>query len=289
MSVFLTTNSDGAVATLGIGAVCEWHLILFCLAKHLNVGVSISPYKNIIGYEYSGYSNGEWNKSFTDFFNFPYETNFDKQLEFNGSYEDLQNFIESEKQSNEKTLVHLSCAVVRSMGEPRLHEFYERGYLNEVRDNLVIDKSQFSSSDINVSFHIRTINPGDVPSEIANPSREYCGVRDNFYRYNNIISFIGNKHPNEKIRLHIHSQGNPKEYEDFVNLTSENLEVLLHLNVHPIIDIYQMSVSDYLIMSNSSYSWICHLLNFNTTFVRDNFWHPTYPTALKIDYNYNPV
>ena len=34
---------------------------------------------------------------------------------------------------------------------------------------------------------------------------------------------------------------------------------------------------------------ISHLLNSNTSYVRDNFWHTVYPNAIKIDYNYNII
>jgi hypothetical protein len=48
-----------------------------------------------------------------------------------------------------------------------------------------------------------------------------------------------------------------------------------------------MSCADLLIMANSSFSWVSHLMNYNVTLVRDNFWHSTYPNILKLDENYS--
>lgn len=289
MALFLTTSSDGSTNALGIGAVSQWHLITYCIAKELGINVSISPYTNVIGYEYSGYSNEEWNNSFTKFFNFDCTSDFDEELLFSGQYEDLLNFVNQERNSSRKILIDIPFTTLRRIGEPRLPIFYENGYLKEVKNNLAIDRKLFATDNLNISFHIRTINPGDVECEIKNPDREYCSVKDNFHRYNNIVTHIRNLHPDEKIRLHIHSQGNVDDYIDFLNLEDHQFETILHLNEHPIMDIYQMSISDYLIMANSSYSWVSHLLNFNKSFVRNNFWHPTYPSTIKLDYNYNPI
>lgn len=293
MSIYLTTSSDGFLygksLALGLGAVCQQHLLLFCIAKELNVNLSIRPYENIVGYSDYGYSQKEWDRSFTEFFKFPFEDNFDEQMDFNGSYDDLKNGIVSMQDDNKRILVDLSVETVRNIGQQNLNTFFEKKYLQEIKNNLSVDKSYFSEDDINISFHIRTANSGDIESEISNSNREISNVSENFHRYKNIISSIKDKHKNENVKIHIHSQGDAKNYEDFFKLNSKGLEVLLHLNDHPINDVYHMSNADYLIMANSSYSWISHLLNFNTSYVRDNFWHTVYPNSIKIDYNYNII
>lgn len=295
MSVILTTSSDGflygSANVLGLGAVCQQHLLLFCIAKELGVDVSIYPYKNITGYADHDCSSEEWDKSFTEFFKFPFlgEDKFDEELEFDGSYEDLKSGIDSMRDNDKRILVHLEDKLVRDIGQKNLNTFFEKKYLKEIKDNLVVENTYFSKDDINVSFHIRSANSGDIQSEISNSSREIGNVSDNFHRYKNIISHIKNTNPEQSVKVHIHSQGNGENFQDFFDLNSEGLEVILHLNDHPINDIYHMSNADHLIMANSSYSWISHLLNFNTSYVRDNFWHTVYPTAIKVDYNYNII
>lgn len=293
MSIFLTTSSDGFLFgpanALGIGAVCQQHLLLFCIAKELEVDISISPYQNIVGYSDFGYTPEEWDKSFTDFFKLPFVDEFDEQMDFHGSYEDLKNGISSMKNSDKKILIDLSVESVRNIGQPNLDKFFESKYLQDIKDNLFVENSYFSKEDVNVSFHIRSANSGDIASEISNSNREIGNVSDNFYRYKNIISYIKDKHLDQNVKVHIHSQGSEETFSEFFSLNSDSLEVTLHLNDHPINDIYHMSNADHLIMANSSYSWIGHLLNYNTSYVRDNFWHTVYPNAVKIDYNYNII
>jgi hypothetical protein len=295
MSVFLTTNSDGflygSANALGLGAVCQQHLLLFCIAKELNVNVSIYPYKNIIGYADYCCSPEEWDKSFTEFFKFPFlgENQFDAEMEFNGSYDDLKSGIEFMRNDDKIVIVHLEDKLVRDIGQESLNIFFEKKYLKQIKDNLIVDNTYFSKDDINVSFHIRSANSGDIQSEILRHSREIGNVSDNFYRYKNIISHIKDKNLEKNVKVHIHSQGSEENFKDFFTLNSDGLEVNLHLNDHPINDIYHMSNADYLVMANSSYSWISHLLNSNTSYVRDNFWHTVYPNAIKIDYNYNII
>jgi hypothetical protein len=293
MSIFLTTSSDGFLFgpanALGIGAVCQQHLLLFCIAKELEVDISISPYQNIVGYSDFRYTPEEWDKSFTDFFNLPFVDEFDEQMDFHGSYEDLKNEISSMKNGDKKILIDLSVESVRNIGQPNLDKFFESKHLQYIKDNLFVENSYLSKEDVNVSFHIRSANSGDVASEISNSNREIGNVSDNFYRYKNIISYIKDKHLDQNVKVHIHSQGSEETFSEFFSLNSDSLEVTLHINDHPINDIYHMSNADHLILANSSYSWIGHLLNYNTSYVRDNFWHTVYPNAVKIDYNYNII
>ncbi len=293
MSIVLTTRSDGFLFgpanALGIGAVCQQHLLLFCIAKELEVDISISPYQNIVGYSDFEYSPEEWDKSFTDFFKFPFIDGFDEQMDFHGSYEDLKNGISSMKDGDKKILIDLSVESVRNIGQPNLDRFFESKHLQDIKDNLFVENSYFSKEDVNVSFHIRSVNSGDIASEISNSNREIGNVPDNFYRYKNIISHIKDKHLDQNVKVHVHSQGSEETFSEFFSLNSDSLKVILHLNDHPINDIYHMSNADHLIMANSSYSWIGHLLNYNTSYVRDNFWHTVYPNAVKIDYNYTII
>ena len=95
----------------------------------------------------------------------------------------------------------------------------------------------------------------------------------------------------KKVCVYIHSQGDENDFTDLLEFSEENFEIILKLNEHPIDDMYHMSNADLLIMSKSSYSWISHLLNFNQTLVRDNFYQPTYPNRvfLDSDYKFDPL
>lgn len=50
MTIFLRTDIDGK-DTEGIGSICQWNLLLYCIAKYIGVRVSIPPFKNIAHYD----------------------------------------------------------------------------------------------------------------------------------------------------------------------------------------------------------------------------------------------
>ena len=142
MSIYLTTNTDGW-NTEGIGCICQWNLLLFCISKDLRVNLSIPPYKNIAHYNYTSYSSEEWSESFTKFFNFPYETNFDVEYDLNGSYEDLKVFVEDNKNKKEKILIDVPKMFILEHGQSNINRFFEKQYLKEIRDGLQVDDTYF--------------------------------------------------------------------------------------------------------------------------------------------------
>ena len=282
MSVYLTTNTDGW-DTEGIGCICQWNLLLFCISKDLGVNLSIPPYKNIAHYNYTSYSSEEWSGSFTKFFNFPHETNFDVEYEFNGSYEDLKVFVEDNKNKKEKILVNVPKMFIVDHGQSNINRFFEKQYLKEIRDGLQVDDTYFKDGVVNISLHIRSNNANDT--DFSN-FREAFGRHIDSSKFKTLIGELIGKHKDEQVHLHIHSQGQIENFYDIMELSTESFKITCHLNDHPTKDIYHMSHADYLIMANSSYSWICHLLSGNPTYVRDNFWHSVYPNAVFLDSNY---
>lgn len=282
MSVYLTTNTDGW-DTEGIGCICQWNLLLFCISKDLGVNLSIPPYKNIAHYNYTSYSSEEWSGSFTKFFNFPHETNFDVEYEFNGSYEDLKVFVEDNKNKEEKILVNVPKMFIVDHGQSNINRFFEKQYLKEIRDGLQVDDTYFEDGVVNISLHIRSNNANDT--DFSN-FREAFGRHIDSTKFKTLIGELIEKYKDEQVHLHIHSQGQIENFYDIMELSTESFKITCHLNDHPTKDIYHMSRADYLIMANSSYSWICHLLSGNPTYVRDNFWHSVYPNAVFLDSNY---
>jgi len=280
--IYLTTNTDGW-DTEGIGSICQWNLLLFCISRDLEVNPSIPPYKNIAHYDYTSYSSEEWSESFTKFFNFPYETEFDVEYDFNGSYEDLKVFVEENKNKEEKILIDVPKMFIVDHGQSNINRFFEKQYLKEIRDGLKVDDTYFEDGVVNISLHIRSNNANDV--DFSN-SREAFGRHIDSTKFKTLIGELIEKHKDEQVHLHIHSQGQIENFYDIMELSTESFKITCHLNDHPTKDIYHMSHADYLIMANSSYSWICHLLSGNPTYVRDNFWHSVYPNAVFLDSNY---
>lgn len=280
--IFLTTNTDGWDEE-GIGSICQWNLLLFCIAKDLGIQVSIPPFQNITHYDYTDYSSEQWSKSFTDFFKFPYFENFDLELNFDGTHTDLKNFVEENKDNDKKILIHVPKTFIVEHGQKNIKLFFERQYLKEIKNNLQVKKIYFSEETLNISLHIRSNNSNDVD---FSDNREVFLRNIDTSKFINLIEDLKEKHTNEIVHLHVHSQGELENFYDIVSLSEEKFQIFCHLNEHPTVDIYHMSNADFLIMANSSYSWICHLLNYNPTYVRDNFWHAVYPNAIFLNSDY---
>lgn len=283
MSVFLQTNTNGFDSE-GIGSVIQWNLLLYGISKNLKVNFSAQPFSNISHYQYNNVSKEKWSEDFTKFFNLPCGHNFDIEYNFDGEYQDLSNFIDENKESQKNICVEVSKKFLIKEGFPLLDHFFENQYLEEIKKNLVYKKeTYFDPTKYNISVHLRSLNNCDVPTY---PSMETYHVYKNSNDIKNIFDILKEKYYDKKVFVYIHSQGDENDFQDLVEFSTNKFQVVLKINEHPIDDIYHMSNSDLFIMSKSSYSWICHLLNSNQTIVRDDFYQPTYPNRVLLDSNY---
>lgn len=289
MTIYLQTNSDGEKSQgyinsgkrEGIGAICQYQLMLYSICRKFNVEFYNSGFKNIGHSTYNNFQ-GDWSNCFTKFFNFSSERNIENKFSFSDIDHYFINFIEENKNNDHDILIYLDPEKVLTYGQSIVDEIYEKEYLKEIKNNFVFSGNYFSSNYLNISFHIRSLNPEDI---IFQDCREYYNLKE-IDKYIGLIDSLKNICLGEKVKLHIHSQGNTDDFLKLLKCSQNNFEVVLHLNDDPISDIYHMAHSDLLIMANSSFSWISHLLNYNTTIVRDNFWHAIYPNTLKMNGDY---
>ena len=289
--IYLETNSDGSKSCSainsgkkeGIGAILQSQLLLYAICKKLGVEFYNQGFKNIGHSTYSEYSQEEWDNLFTNFFNLSTNKIISHKLPFKKIDDGFISFIETQKNSSEDYLIYLDPEEVLRYGQSIINEIYENKYLVDLKNNFNFNQQYFSNQELNISLHIRSINPEDI---MFQDCREYYD-RDNNFKYINSINHLKKVCNNEKVNLHIYSQGQDKNFSNLLNCEEDNFKVTLHLNQNPISDIYHMCHSDVFIMSNSSFSWIAHLLNYNPTLVRDNFWHSTYPNTLKLDQKYS--
>lgn len=287
--IFLQTNSDGEKSSgyknsgrkEGIGAIAQYQLLLYAICKKLDVNFYNSGFKNIGHSSYTNYFEDEWSDSFTKFFNFSSDFSIGNKIHFSKIDEEFFSFIQSNKNTSSEILIYIEPESVLEYGQLIIDEIYEKKYLIDIKNKLHFKDGYFSNNVLNISFHIRNINSED---NCFQNFREL--YNKNNFNYINIIEQL-KKVCDEEIKLHIHSQGEQKDFEELLNHQQENFNIELHINEHPISDIYHMSHADLLIMANSSFSWISHLMNYNTTLVRDNFWHSTYPNTIKLDKDYS--
>tara|TARA_R110000868_G_scaffold28093_1_gene105739 strand:+ start:3684 stop:4586 length:903 start_codon:yes stop_codon:yes gene_type:complete len=290
MSIYLHTNSDGEKSqgyinsgkNEGIGAISQYQILLYAVCKKFKVEFYNSGFKNIGHSTYSEYSQEEWDNSFTNFFNLSTNKIIENQISFTKIDEELISFIETHINDSKDFLIYLDPEEVLRYSQSIIDEIYQKKYLIDLKNNFNFNQQYFSNQELNISLHIRCINPEDV---MFQDIRELYTSKEKF-RYINLINYLKKVCTNEKVNLHIYSQGEDKNFLNILNCEEDNFKVTLHLNQNPISDIYHMCYSDLFIMSNSSFSWIVHLLNYNPTLVRNNFWHSTYPNTLKLDEKY---
>jgi hypothetical protein len=289
MAIYLHTNSDGSKSEgainsgmkEGIGAIAKYQLMLYAICKKFNLQFYNSGFVNIGHSTYTDFDEESWSDQFTRFFNFSTNKVIEKQIFFSDINQEFLTFIEENKNSLDDILIYIEPESILRYGQSIINEIYQNKYLIDLKHNFIFDKSYFSTDCLNISFHIRNINPEDNSLQ---DFRELYN-KDNS-NYINLIQQLKKVCLNEKVNLHIHSQGNQEDFEELLNYKEDNFEIILHLNDNPISDIYHMSHADLLIMAYSAFSWIAHLLNYNVTILRDSFCHSTYSNTLKLDRNY---
>lgn len=294
MTVYLTLTPCGGTGHDGIGSVVYYQLLTYIISKHLDIEYSHSGFDKLSHYDYTNYSQAEWCNSFTKFFNFPFLKNPDKVITISGMYDNLFSLIDQYKNSEESVLIDMNQPTFAYIGAresveqyfiQNIDTLYDRNIIDNIRNNLVFDESKyFDKSKFNISLHIRSINPND--SEFHSHRELYNPLTD-YIKYENLIEQLKYKYRDTDSEIHIHSQGKVSDFQNYLRLSNEKFQIVLHINENPWSDLYHMSNSDLLIMSNSSFSHIASLMNTNMIFVRDNFWHFTYPNSIKVDYNYN--
>jgi hypothetical protein len=281
MALYLQTNSDG-YGTEGIGAVVQYQLLLYAICKKIGVNFYSSPFKNIAHSSYNNFDTKSWSEQFTKFFNFSTDKIIENQIFFSKIDNEFLSFVEENKNNSEDILIYIEPKSILDYGQSIIDEIYERKYLIELKNNFIFDQKYFSNQFLNISFHIRNINPED------NSLQDFRELYNkNNHNYINVIQQLKDVCKNERVNLHIHSQGNQEDFNELLQYQEKNFEIILHLNENPVSDIYHMSHADLLIMAYSAFSWSAHLLNYNVTIARDHFCHSTYPNTVKLDYNYS--
>lgn len=290
------------LGTEGIGSVFQFQILLAFYADYIGVDYTFSGSRSIAHYSYTQYSEDEYCKSLDKFFNLSNKKNQWDEVhmfaQLGGIHDprgasifegELESFIEKNKNSEKNILVNLHWCHIHLLNfcQKNVSKIFTEERVNFIRNNLVYDSQKYFKDENNISWHIRTSNPDDIPYEVSSSYRElYVSQRD-FPRYKNLVNHLKEMFCDKKSTLHIHSQGFNGNFEEFFELKEDNFNIITHIDEHPTSDLYHMANSDLLIMSNSSFSWIASILNPNKTIVRDNWAHFQNTNFIYVDYNYN--
>lgn len=276
----------------GVGAMMMYPIMLRFVSEFFGVGFSFSGIKNLSHFEYTNYTDDSksWSEMFESFFNFPKLENPDKVIRQFSFDQNLVNFIQQNKDIKEQVLIELPqhgatwplmCFCQQNSGL-----IFDENIIRSLREELNFSgKKYFNEDEFNIALHIRSENPKDVDASSA--ERELYNHSRDFSRYCNLIDRLKNKYYNKKTSLHIYSQGFANTFDEFFNLSSPMFDINIHIDEHPISDLYHMIYADSFIMANSAFSYIASFFRNELTYVRDNFWCFTYPSTIKVDYNFN--
>ena len=276
--------------TEGIGSMMQYHILLGFLSDSLGVDFTYPGSINFAHYSYTGYSAKEYFQSIDKFFNLPnLNQEWDEVISVTEITEELLSHIKESKGESKKTLINLSNChqQIEDICRQNMSNIFTQERVNKIKNNLLFEGKKYFENGLNVSLHLRTANPNDIPQEISSPLRELYVLERDLVRYENLINFIKTNIEQKQITFHIHSQGFTTDFSEFLKFETEEFKVKLHIDDHPTSDIYHMANSDLLILSNSSFSWISSLLNPNQKIIRDNFTNGSFVhNSLKANYDY---
>ena len=279
--------------TEGIGSMIQYHLLMRFFTDLIDVDFTYPGSTNFSHHSYIDSSEKEYLDSIDSFFNFPnLKNSWDKVYNITDINEELFSLIESNRNSFVKVLINLSnCHIqLANLCFQNVSELFTKQRIDKIRTNLIFNGKKYFDENVNISLHIRTPNPNDLPQEISSPNRELYFYEKDFYRYRNLIGYLKEKFKDQQVTLHIHSQGFTTKFQEFLEFKTENFNIQLHIDDHPVSDLYHMSNADLFVMSNSSFSWIPSLLNSNKKIVRDNFTNgPFVHNAIKTNYDYTEI
>lgn len=275
MPLYLSTNSDG-FNTEGIGAMAQYQLHTYAFSKALNINYAFFGFKNLQHYQYYNITQEKFCNDINKFFNFPNDLKspyfYFLDVEINDG---LLNIINDLRDSKEHIVLNLNVNNIMSYGDKNLVFIENNKIFKEFKKNIIFDEknSCFSKQQHNISLHIRKKTLTDCDDD---PIRELFTETDN-QKIINIINETINKfsNKNKKNILHIFSQGSEKQFS-FLDEIKNTIDIKFHIEEYPTTSLYHMIHSDVLIMSNSSFSYISHLLFDGITLVRESFYHKTY-------------
>lgn len=252
--VYLKTNGDGG-NTEGLGALAQYQLFTYALAKMHDCGFVFDGFKNLQHYQYNNVTQEKFSADASSFFNLV----SDKAEGRCERVRSLATLYELLSVKENLTLELDWCCFGQIMNNPVIiRDIEQQGLIKNLPLSFDVQQVYFNPGKPKIAIHIRKFTGTDCD---RSPVREvFTDQRRDFYQ--NLIHNISEIIDAE---FHIFSQGIASDYA-FLN----SANVVMHIEEYPIISLYHMIHSDVLVMANSSFSYIAHLLGHPITFLRQN-------------------
>jgi FkbM family methyltransferase len=255
--------------TEGIGALLQWQLWAYALSKIYNKKYIFEGFKNVSHYRFENLSKEDYSIKLNKFFCLS-----DLSAKNHEIYEKLEIYQNNELNIDEKS-TYKNRRLIQRTFDKRINSAFKGEFLLEVGRKIPIP-TIFDPSETNIGVHLRVTNPDDVD---FSEKRQYFDKDNNSVnRVNKIINYIEQKYPNESLCFHLIVQYENEKLRQIDLLNSNNkINFLIGEDIFSTMSI--LIHSDILIGSNSSLSYVCHLLSGSESYFEKNFPYKLYPNS----------
>jgi len=186
--------------------------------------------------------------------------NYKNNPNFTLELEQYMNIKENYKTDDLKEVSVIPFISSYDLIEKNMEQVFTSVPFNKYKEIFYKDKvSRFDPAFRNVAVHVRRFNIRDVRVGGTDVPNSY---------YLDIMNKIRNTYTDKPLKFHIHSQGVPASFKEFVAD-----DVILKLNESTLDAFTDLVFADILVTSKSSFSYIAAILS-NGIIYYKNFWHP---------------
>jgi len=268
----ISVNSD-TYYTNAIGAALQWQLWAFCLSRLYNKNYYFNGFKRIEHFEFENMESKDFDFSFDKFFNL-------KKHSVASTNKILKIYDNPETGIQEKS-VYKNRRMIQRTFDRNIIKIYKKNIFLELKQE--IKKSKFIVSNaINVSIHLRVLNSLDLEFEDIDSFKLFNRDPNSVRRVNRLIQQIEQKYSSKKIIFHIVIQNPDKKLKEIKVSNSINF-----LKVHSDLNVYEslrlLISSDILVCSNSSFSYVAHIISGSESYFSSDFRYKIYPNSRYYD------
>jgi hypothetical protein len=268
----ISVNSDTHY-TNAIGAALQWQLWTFCLSKLYNKNYYFNGFKRIEHFEFENMESKDFDLSFDKFFNLEKHSvaSTSKILKI---YDDPLTGIQEKS-------VYKNRRMIQRTFDRNINKIYKKNIFLELKNEIKI--SNFIVRDaINVSIHLRVLNNLDLEFDDIDSFKLFNKDPNSVKRVNRLIAQIEQKYPLKKIFFHLVIQNPDKKLKEVkINNPINSLKVHSDLNVYESLKL--LISSDILVCSNSSFSYVAHIISGSESYFSSDFRYKIYPNSRYYD------
>lgn len=281
-NIYLGIISDGR-NTEGIGAMSQYQIQCYLLSLILGVNYYFEGFKNLTHYQYYQITQGDWQKQWDSFFNFP---NIHPKCDILriDDYNNLIQFIKQNSNTPKNYLIYLGGSLLMTYANKNINQLNMT--MPELKNRIQYRKEYtYQKNCLNVALHIRRYTQTDCDPSAC---RElYTPDNNKATYYETLIKQLDHLIPIRAIEYHIYSQGKIEDFRRFseLKLTNPYSKIVFHLDEFAILSLSLLMTADILIMSNSSFSYVAHFYSNGILLQRESFYQKTRTGTIYTDVN----